>query len=76
MYAKKLRFDQRPDYQSLIEIIEEAAQGLGVNLNDGVFDWSVKATIVKKYPLFHSKILAKQFNKEEKQFTTERFFDS
>ena len=57
-YAKALSFEEQPDYEYLNQLFDLAAGEIGADLDDGVFDWSVKATILKKYPLFYSKILS------------------
>ena len=49
-YAKALNFEQRPNYDLIIKLLDIAATNYNIDLSDGIFDWSIKAIILKKYP--------------------------
>ena len=49
-YCRNLKFDQEPDYAYMISIFRDLAKAKQLDLDDGVFDWSVKATCILKYP--------------------------
>ena len=60
-YVKSLKFEDRPDYLSIIEMLETAKERL--NLNQSKFDWVTLATdpeayaeLLKNKPEIHKKI--------------------
>ena len=61
-YVKSLSFDSKPNYNYLQSLLQSAAKENDINLSDNMFDWTLKAVIIKKYPLFYNKILASQYD--------------
>lgn len=45
-YAKQLKFDEKPDYSFCHYLIDSAAYNIGLKLDDGIFDWSLRACIL------------------------------
>ena len=56
-------------------MLSEAAEEIGVDLDDDIYDWSVKATLVKEYPILYQLALSKQYNKEKRRIDNEWFVD-
>ena len=55
-YCKKLKFSEEPDYNYLKQLIIDIAMKHNISLHDGMFDWSVKAVLIKNYPYFYQNI--------------------
>ena len=48
-YCRGLGFEDEPDYDYILSIFNSLAKKEKINLNDGIFDWSVKATAISKF---------------------------
>ena len=55
-YCKKLTFEEEPNYNYLKQLIIDIAMRLNISLHDGMFDWCVKAVLIKNYPYFYETI--------------------
>ena len=49
-YVKKLGFVENPDYPYLKAIITNLARDKRIDIFDRIYDWSLKAVMLKKYP--------------------------
>ena len=58
-YARSLDFSDKPDYEKMTKMLEVASDELKIDLNEQVFDWAIKAVILKEYPELYFKILSK-----------------
>ena len=52
-YSKKMNFTEEPDYEYLKNLFKQMADREGIDLNDKVFDWSVKAITIQCFPQFY-----------------------
>ena len=51
-----MKFDQRPDYDYLLGLITDMAYERQINLDDGIYDWAVRAVCIKKHSGFYDFI--------------------
>ena len=49
-YAKGLDFEEAPDYKYMMGLITGLAKKEGIDLEDNLFDWDIKAVTIKKHP--------------------------
>lgn len=52
-HCYKLRYTERPDYDYILGLLQEMADERGIDLNDGIFDWSIKAVCIKDHSDFY-----------------------
>jgi len=52
-YCKSLAFEQEPDYEYMRNLIRLMAGEFNLDLNDGMYDWNVKAVTMKYFPHFY-----------------------
>ena len=52
-YCRKLGFKEPPNYRMLISLFEDLASKKNIKLDDNLYDWSVKAVIMRDYPKFY-----------------------
>lgn len=66
IYARELDFSEAPVYKKIIQCLMQAGELLlgenGTFQNDGIFDWTVLATLVTKYPNYYKDLLKKYYN--------------
>ena len=51
-YCKNLSFEAKPDYEYLKNLFKQVAIKHKIDLNDKLYDWSVKATTLLGFPDF------------------------
>ena len=51
-HAKNLDFQERPDYDYMRGLFTSLAEKEGINLNDKLYDWNVKAVTIKNHSNF------------------------
>ena len=56
-------------------LLDQAAFKLRVDLTDRVFDWSVKAILIKKHPQLYKKLLCSKLPKRYAQCSYPSLFD-
>lgn len=61
-YCRKLKFKEKPDYTHLQNLFSTLATKEGINLDERVFDWSVKATCIKKFPKISNRFINQNLN--------------
>lgn len=65
-YARELNFQESPDYHKITELLKEAGSLLcedtDISLDDGLYDWSILATLVVHYPYYYKDLLTKYYN--------------
>jgi len=49
-FTKKLEFEDKPDYEGLLRMVKNLAIREKIDLNDGVYDWGVRAILLRDYP--------------------------
>jgi hypothetical protein len=59
-HCRKLGFEEEPDYPTIREMIARVALKEQINLFDNIFDWSVKAVTLTKYPSLYDKVVRLQ----------------
>ena len=49
-------FNDEPEYDYLLSLLEDYAYSLKIDLYDNVYDWLVKSTTILKFPKFYDFI--------------------
>ena len=49
-YIKNLEFKDKPDYKGILTIFKNLAARQNIDLNDGVYDWALRAVLLRDYP--------------------------
>ena len=57
-------------------LLDAAAKNNNIDISDNIFDWTLKAVILKKYPNVYRKVLASQYDKKTNRFSNKNFLDS
>mmetsp|Transcript_13578 Transcript_13578/g.21197 ORF Transcript_13578/g.21197 Transcript_13578/m.21197 type:complete len:201 (+) Transcript_13578:451-1053(+) len=52
-YCKNLKFTEEPDYKFMKEQFASLAKKEDINLEDNLWDWSVRAVTIKNHPEFY-----------------------
>ena len=52
-YSKTLEFEEKPEYNMMIRMLENLARDRGINLDDKIYDWSIRSVIMQDYPDFY-----------------------
>ena len=52
-YCRNLAFEEKPSYKYLKRLFTSIAMKEGIDLNDNMYDWAVKALAIKNYPNFY-----------------------
>ena len=51
-YCRNMEFEEEPDYNYIFSLINRMAIREKIDLYDNIYDWSVKAVTIEKYPHF------------------------
>ena len=49
-YVQRLTFEEKPDYNFMKMLITDMASKEAISLEDGMYDWCIKAVLLKEYP--------------------------
>lgn len=52
-YCRNLKFEEKPDYNYLKDLFRNIAKQEGFELDDKIYDWSVKAVTLQCFPTFY-----------------------
>jgi hypothetical protein len=55
-YCRNLDFEQKPDYLYMKNLFSTLAHREGIDLFDSIYDWNVRATVIKHFPTFYDFI--------------------
>lgn len=55
-YSKNLKFEEEPDYKYLLSLFTGLAEKENIDLNDNMYDWSVRAVTLKNHSNFYDFI--------------------
>ena len=55
-YSKNLNFEEEPDYKYLLTLFTSLADKEKIDLNDNMYDWSVRAVTLKNHSNFYDFI--------------------
>ena len=61
-YTKNLKFEEKPDYKYMKDLIKGCANREGINLYDGIYDWNVRAVTIKNHPNVYDFIENQEVN--------------
>ena len=61
-YCRNLSFKHVPDYAYLKNLFKKMAAKEDIDLNDKLFDWSIKAITIQAYPHFYDFFQYQYFN--------------
>ena len=51
-YTKNLQFEEKPNYAYMMKLFTDLAAREGIDLNDNMYDWSVRAVTLKSHSNF------------------------
>lgn len=73
VYCQELQFSQKPDYNYLKQLFYKIADRENFNLDDKVYDWTMKAITIQCFPQFYDFKINKMVNPFNKQGMFDHF---
>lgn len=55
-YTKSLTFKDKPDYEGLSSLVAKMASRENIDLDDGIYDWNIRAIMIKDFPQLYSDL--------------------
>ena len=62
-----MRFKDEPDYHYILNLFKSLALKEEIDLDDGRFDWNIKAVAIKKFPQYYDWVKNQDMNPLDKR---------
>ena len=57
-----MRFEEKPEYNYMLDLIRQIAAREGIDLFDNMFDWAVKAVTIKHFSSYYDYFDDQEYN--------------